>query len=258
MSRLTFGQYMTRSVVEERGITTDACAHCTKHSSKIHGPGVHCSNCLPPSSATLRRCNSCKIVAYCTKDCQRAHWARHRGYCKDITGKTKLLEAATYRAAQVKIWCMEHMSCIDSAVASAMRVAPGGPNTERHACLVHLEPSDVIVDTPARAILSSLDQSLWPALPTLPITIGAARAVPLSEVYAFAEALVVQSCGERRPADIARARSSISQTLEPLPSFDQGVQVERTLLEQKDLGKVHPECVRLLRMSEELPDLVAR
>ena len=27
------------------------------------------------------RCSKCKIVSYCSKNCQRTHWSYHRDFC---------------------------------------------------------------------------------------------------------------------------------------------------------------------------------
>lgn len=42
----------------------DVCAHCHKH-----------------SAATLQQCGECRAARYCSKACQRAHWAKHGPLC---------------------------------------------------------------------------------------------------------------------------------------------------------------------------------
>ncbi len=43
-----------------------------------------CGSCgAPPAIGTeLMRCGRCRSVAYCGKECQRAHWKQHKGACK--------------------------------------------------------------------------------------------------------------------------------------------------------------------------------
>ncbi|KAI0055755.1 hypothetical protein BV25DRAFT_1726591 [Artomyces pyxidatus] len=186
-------------------------------------------SCCPTLQLLQTRCLLCKPGIHQggqqlmfsdvqAKDCQRAHWRRHRGYCKSITADTKLFEASTVRALQVRYWCEAHESCVASAVASAMRMVPRGPKvgecsqpsrlratspadagTERHACLLYLAPTDVLVDTPA-----------WeadPSLPVLPFKIGAVRAAPLSEIYTLMDTLVARTARMRTPMHEAQARS---------------------------------------------------
>jgi len=57
--------------------------------AKKYGPALDakvCSNCLTPEDTAgapkLSACSRCGLVAYCSKDCQRAHWkANHKQHC---------------------------------------------------------------------------------------------------------------------------------------------------------------------------------
>lgn len=40
-----------------------------------------CSN--PRASGSLKACAACNIVSYCSKDCQKADWKRHKPFCLD-------------------------------------------------------------------------------------------------------------------------------------------------------------------------------
>jgi len=42
-----------------------------------------CAQCLE-TSMPLKRCGQCHMVAYCSKECQREHWSRHKKVCKKI------------------------------------------------------------------------------------------------------------------------------------------------------------------------------
>lgn len=62
-----------------------------------------CANCctVPTVNPTLARCTRCKLVAYCSKSCQAAHWrASHRAMCAVVrlTAKFRALESAWWRA----------------------------------------------------------------------------------------------------------------------------------------------------------------
>ena len=50
-----------------------------------------CWNCATPALTArnpLRRCTGCKLVDYCSKECQKKHWSNHAWFCKFVTGKT--------------------------------------------------------------------------------------------------------------------------------------------------------------------------
>ncbi|KAI9016885.1 hypothetical protein DFJ74DRAFT_678687 [Hyaloraphidium curvatum] len=38
-------------------------------------------NSSDPGAPTFRRCSRCKAVEYCSKECQRSHWAEHKKVC---------------------------------------------------------------------------------------------------------------------------------------------------------------------------------
>ncbi|KAK7483873.1 hypothetical protein BaRGS_00024890 [Batillaria attramentaria] len=42
-----------------------------------------CAQCDTLSPRNLRRCSRCLSVWYCSNDCQRKHWSRHRAVCKN-------------------------------------------------------------------------------------------------------------------------------------------------------------------------------
>eukprot|EP00823_Brevimastigomonas_motovehiculus_P008204 TRINITY_DN7487_c0_g1_i1.p2 TRINITY_DN7487_c0_g1~~TRINITY_DN7487_c0_g1_i1.p2 ORF type:complete len:181 (+),score=35.24 TRINITY_DN7487_c0_g1_i1:88-630(+) len=43
-----------------------------------------CANCKkgPPTGTKLKVCSGCSEVAYCSRECQRAHWSEHKLVCK--------------------------------------------------------------------------------------------------------------------------------------------------------------------------------
>jgi len=49
-----------------------------------------CGNpsCAKPGNvkdATLARCSACRVIAYCSGECQRGHWKLHKTVCKETT-----------------------------------------------------------------------------------------------------------------------------------------------------------------------------
>ena len=52
----------------------EACAHCGKHGSE---------------TVKLKNCTACRLVKYCSVDCQRAHRKQHKGACKQRAAELK-------------------------------------------------------------------------------------------------------------------------------------------------------------------------
>ncbi|KAI9016842.1 hypothetical protein DFJ74DRAFT_678611 [Hyaloraphidium curvatum] len=74
-----------------------SCEHAVckrvKHWSKaraarrdLPGPGIGvvCASChlVAPEKNSFQRCSRCKMVEYCSKDCQRKDWSNHRRICR--------------------------------------------------------------------------------------------------------------------------------------------------------------------------------
>jgi hypothetical protein len=38
-----------------------------------------CGNC--GNAEATSRCSRCRVIAYCNKDCQKAHWSLHKRMC---------------------------------------------------------------------------------------------------------------------------------------------------------------------------------
>ncbi|OAL39364.1 hypothetical protein AYO20_01234 [Fonsecaea nubica] len=55
----------------------------------MHGKKLSvCANCLALGfQKPLRRCNGCLLVDYCSKECQKAHWRKHKSFCNMVQGK---------------------------------------------------------------------------------------------------------------------------------------------------------------------------
>ena len=53
----------------------------------VHNPNLRkCAYCgKDQGSVKLKKCNNCRAVAYCDKECQRSHWhAHHKNVCQKI------------------------------------------------------------------------------------------------------------------------------------------------------------------------------
>jgi hypothetical protein len=40
------------------------------------------------------RCGGCRQVRYCTKECQKRHWGKHKGVCKQLKEQAAAAAAA--------------------------------------------------------------------------------------------------------------------------------------------------------------------
>ena len=65
----------------------------TNTATFIHGEGLmvsagrvdrrRCANCDQTFDRALRACARCKVVYYCSRECQRADWRSHKNVCRD-------------------------------------------------------------------------------------------------------------------------------------------------------------------------------
>jgi hypothetical protein len=54
------------------------------------GKNKLCAECNSPLSGLPQRCSSCKVTYYCSKECQKKAWPRHKDSCKSSSSATKL------------------------------------------------------------------------------------------------------------------------------------------------------------------------
>ena len=45
-------------------------------------PQPPCAKCGAPGSSTHQVCSGCRVIRYCGRECQVAHWANHKEVCK--------------------------------------------------------------------------------------------------------------------------------------------------------------------------------
>ncbi|KAI0057563.1 hypothetical protein BV25DRAFT_1364741 [Artomyces pyxidatus] len=177
----TMGEY----AIKERGHTVEHCAKCLRHETEFHRrAGTECSNCMPARSV-LKRCAACKIVAYCSKECQRTHWSQHAGYCKQRVVQMNKMDIVMKRGVWVAVWSDEHFSCLQAAAQSAIRLAPRNPS-EHYVCIVYVDV-DVLRENPEGPAASSA-VSFFPRIRDV-------RCGPLSEIRAVLDTIYRASGG---------------------------------------------------------------
>ncbi|KAJ7770689.1 hypothetical protein B0H16DRAFT_1685922 [Mycena metata] len=61
---------------------------------------------------TLLRCNNCKYIYYCSRECQKSHWKHHKVECRELVETQKKIELMALtdsdgakRAADWSLWC---------------------------------------------------------------------------------------------------------------------------------------------------------
>ena len=65
---------IARSTKQMSGSSVEACANCGKG---------------PSEAARLKNCTACRLVKYCSVDCQMAHRKQHKGACKKCAAELK-------------------------------------------------------------------------------------------------------------------------------------------------------------------------
>jgi len=54
---------------------------------KMQHGSTRCDACGKVTSAALQRCSRCHKATYCNRDCQKAHWAKHKLVCHPPNNK---------------------------------------------------------------------------------------------------------------------------------------------------------------------------
>ena len=52
----------------------------------------------------MLQCSRCKSILYCSENCQRQHWPKHRNLCKTIEMMKKLEQEANYVAPVYQVY----------------------------------------------------------------------------------------------------------------------------------------------------------
>ena len=91
--------YTNESDVLEVSFLKELVANVTAYIESSHIYFVDlCYCCNVSILAPLLRCSGCQLVAYCSRDCQRANWQSHKKVCKEfpvVKGKNVLCTGST-------------------------------------------------------------------------------------------------------------------------------------------------------------------
>jgi hypothetical protein len=52
------------------------------YAERCKGPGCDKANDELEEGAKLQKCAKCKDISYCSKECQKTHWPKHKKECK--------------------------------------------------------------------------------------------------------------------------------------------------------------------------------
>ena len=87
--RNSFPQHL-HSRFPEEAREVRMCASFSPPPTPTRNSGDICSNCKvfqwsQPESAALKQCSKCKVLKYCSEDCQVEHWKLvHSKHCKEL------------------------------------------------------------------------------------------------------------------------------------------------------------------------------
>ncbi|KAI0049111.1 hypothetical protein FA95DRAFT_1557222 [Auriscalpium vulgare] len=116
------------------------CENCAKHLPDFHPSKVKCDSCLPKDTI-LRRCRNCKKPFYCTRECQRANWPKHKMTCyriEDDPNRT-FSDAVMERSRAFDKWCKRNDPHIIRAGVSAMEVRNNRAKLDTHVFIVYID-----------------------------------------------------------------------------------------------------------------------
>jgi len=122
----------------------ELCENCLKHPSKVRHPndGVRCDTCLT-GDETLRKCNACKLVRYCSRECQKAHWKEHKDFCAINVNikqnRAKMGVVVAERQIAFEKWCIKNAQHVALASLSAMEIMRDRERAETHVFLLYLD-----------------------------------------------------------------------------------------------------------------------
>ncbi|KAI0061245.1 hypothetical protein BV25DRAFT_770300 [Artomyces pyxidatus] len=128
----------------------------------------------------LRKCSRCKAIFYCSKDCQKTHWQKHRQYCSPPTvdaaqnRREAILDA---RCDSLQTFCRKNevFRQLAPLLADIADAETGTQSQERHVLLVYADWDSSKTD-------DSETVSLSPPTPHCGHFIREAGFVPLSRI----------------------------------------------------------------------------
>ncbi|KAF8217692.1 hypothetical protein K438DRAFT_2006743 [Mycena galopus ATCC 62051] len=76
---------------------------------------------------TLMRCNNCKYIYYCSKDCQRSHWKHHKVECREMVATQEKIQRMSLadpdsakRATDWSLWCNSNHNATQFGLVHAL------------------------------------------------------------------------------------------------------------------------------------------
>ncbi|KZP08661.1 hypothetical protein FIBSPDRAFT_255376 [Athelia psychrophila] len=73
-------------LAERKGVYKSYSAFRKCSQSVLLCGNIECENA---KNGLRRRCSACNVLLYCSRECQKRHWADHKALCDDMKGKAK-------------------------------------------------------------------------------------------------------------------------------------------------------------------------
>ena len=95
------------------------CASFSPPSALNFDPLAYCANCLvfqwkQPESAVRMQCSKCKLMKYCSEECQAEHWKLvHSKHCKKLATAKKDENEGKYSSSMTVSICSNHPFPLD-------------------------------------------------------------------------------------------------------------------------------------------------
>ena len=88
------GHYIVALILLKAGAIETTCSLPGAKAAGVTDPRMvkllarwRCAMCDRPLRK-VRVCERCRVVSYCGRECQRAHWAQHKAACSDAEGQS--------------------------------------------------------------------------------------------------------------------------------------------------------------------------
>ncbi|KDQ25690.1 hypothetical protein PLEOSDRAFT_31602, partial [Pleurotus ostreatus PC15] len=85
-----------------------------------------CSQCQ--KSVTVKLCTDCMEAAYCSVECQRKDWTRHKPGCSNIPERTEYIDVSTFYPFLALLAALAHSHPMKPLHAAATRRILNDPN----------------------------------------------------------------------------------------------------------------------------------
>ena len=80
--------------------------------NKRNSTSPFCVNCdnygwdQPSDKSKIKRCSNCKVMSYCSPECQKEHWKKvHKDHCKYLSGKR--VQSSTVHNFSICRYCLK-------------------------------------------------------------------------------------------------------------------------------------------------------